>query len=276
MRRALLFIYPSSHKKGYVVAVVLSVNIQSAGYGQKPVLSQIHFELPAGRILALVGPNGCGKTTLIRAISGVLPQVTGTIYVNGTDLMAVSQPQRACLVSVVPQSTFIPPSLRVEEVVKMGRTPFLNWIGKATQEDLDIVSEAMKKTDVARFEGHYCSELSAGERQRVILARALAQDTPVLLMDEPTSHLDLRYQIEFLDLTLGLAANANKTVMVALHDLNLAARFGDEVLAMKEGKVVNHGSTSAVLTPEIIETIYGLPVSVLPASGKQQRIIIPK
>jgi iron complex transport system ATP-binding protein len=256
--------------------MLLRVNLQSAGYGGNKILDGICFELPEGRILALIGPNGCGKTTLIRAISGTLPDMRGEIHINGTDLAAANQMDRARLVAVVPQSTHIPPAFLVEDVVIMGRTPFLNWAGKTTEADQAIAKDAMKKTDILRFQGRYCGDLSAGERQRVILARALVQDTPVLLMDEPTSHLDLRYQIEFLELTMKLAVEANKTVMVALHDLNLAARFGDEVLAMKDGRVVMQGKARKVLNSKTIGEIYGLPVSVFEAPGKTQLVILPE
>ncbi len=255
--------------------MLLRVDLQSAGYAGKDVLHDIRFELPEGRILALIGPNGCGKTTLIRAISGVLPAMQGEIHINGTHLTTASQEERARLVAVVPQSTHIPPAFLVEDVVRMGRTPFIDWMGRASGRDEEIAREAMAKTDVARFAGRFCGELSSGERQRVTLARALAQDTPVLLMDEPTSHLDLRYQIEFLELTMELATEANKTVMVALHDLNLAARFGDEVLAMKDGLIAAKGKTEEILKPEIIEHIYGLEVEIIRTPGKRRILISP-
>lgn len=157
----------------------------------------------------------------------------------------------------------------------MGRTPHLNWLGKTSPADEEIAEDAMRKTDVLRFQERACGDLSAGERQRVILARALAQDTPVLLMDEPTSHLDLRYQVEFLDLSARLAAEQKKTVLVALHDLNLAARFGDEVLAMKEGRALAHGKTKEILNPQTIEEIYGLPVTLVNIPGSQKTFVIP-
>ena len=232
--------------------MLLRVNLISAGYSGKSILRDIRFELPAGRILALIGPNGSGKTTLIRALSGVLPVVDAEVHINGTDLTRSNQQERARLLAVVPQSTYIPPTFTVEEVVMMGRTPYINWLGSTSQKDSEITEKVMALTDTARFKGRMSGELSAGERQRVILARALAQDTPVLLMDEPTSHLDLRYQIEFLELSVKLAKEQNKTVLIALHDLNLAARFGDEVLAMKDGTVAALGKTGDVLNQPLL------------------------
>ena len=256
-------------------ALLMRTAIQSAGYTAEPVLRDIHFELPPGRVMAVIGPNGCGKTTLIRAISGVLPIVQGECHINGTDLLKSDEAARARLLAVVPQSTYIPPAFTVEEVVLMGRTPHLNWLGTLSARDTDIAHEAMRLTDVENFSGRWCSQLSAGERQRVILARALAQNTPVLMMDEPTSHLDLRYQIEFMEITRKLASQQEKTILIALHDLNLAARFGDTVMAMKDGRVAASGSPAQVLTPERIQDIYGLPVEVFQSPGKQGTIILP-
>jgi iron complex transport system ATP-binding protein len=253
----------------------LKVDIQKAGYSGKTVLRDIRFELPAGRIMALIGPNGSGKTTLIRALSGVLPVVEGELHVNGTDLAVASQQERARLLAVVPQSTRIPPTFTVSEVVRMGRTPYISWLGRTSQNDEGIIENAMQLTDVVQFKDRLCGELSAGERQRVILARALTQDTPVLLMDEPTSHLDLRYQIEFLELAVSLAYEQKKTVLIALHDLNLAARFGDEVLAMKDGTIAALGKVEEVLNPVVIESIYGLQVEVFKSPDRQRTVVVP-
>jgi iron complex transport system ATP-binding protein len=255
--------------------MLMRTAIQNAGYTHHPILKDIHFELPPGRILAVIGPNGCGKTTLIRAISGVLPLIQGDCHINGTNLLTTDETTRARLLAIVPQSTHIPPTFRVEEVVLMGRTPYLNWIGSTSAKDIEIAREAMRLTDVEAFTGRWCGELSAGERQRVILARALAQSTPVLMMDEPTSHLDLRYQIEFLEITRKLARQQGKTILIALHDLNLASRFGDIIMAMKNGQAVAYGTAKDVLQPEIIRDIYGLPVEVFQSPGSRQTIIFP-
>jgi len=255
--------------------MLLQTDIHQAGYDQRIIISDIRFALPAGRILAVIGPNGSGKTTLIRALSGVLPVVQGSVHINGTNLLDTNEMERARLLAVVPQSTHIPPAFSVEEVVMLGRTPYLNWLGRSSQADEEAAEEAMRLTDVARFKGQACGALSAGECQRVILARALAQDTPMLLMDEPTSHLDLRYQIEFLQLAVGLAEQQDKTVLIALHDLNLAARFGDNVMAMKEGRLAAYGKAEDILTTENIRLIYELPVDVFPSPNGQQLVIIP-
>ena len=253
----------------------LRVSIDRAGYDHSATISDIHFNLQEGRLLAVIGPNGSGKTTLIRAISQVLPYVTGQLHINGTDLFQISENTRAQLIAVVPQSTYVPPSFLVREVVLMGRTPYMNWNGKASREDEDFVNKAMEQTDVEKFKDQLCGELSAGERQRVILARALAQNTPVLLMDEPTSHLDLRYQIEFLELTRTLSLNDGKTVLVAMHDLNLAARFSDLILAMENGKTAAFGSVEEILQADILSTIYGLPIDVLRSPENKHMLITP-
>ncbi len=253
----------------------LRVSINKAGYGQSATIKNIHFTLREGQLLAVIGPNGSGKTTLIRAISQVLPYDDGQYHINGTNLKEANENNRARLMAVVPQSTYVPPSFRVREVVLMGRTPYMNWNGKASREDKEFVQEAMKQTDVERFKDQLCGELSAGERQRVILARALAQNTPVLLMDEPTSHLDLRYQIEFLELTRTLGLNYGKTVLVAMHDLNLAARFGDLILAMENGRTAAFGTVEEILQASILSSIYGLPIDVLRTPKNEHILITP-
>ena len=255
--------------------MLLRTDIYQAGYAHNSTIGGIRFELPAGRILAVIGPNGSGKTTLIRALSGVLPFIDGQVHVNGTDLLQVGENERARLLAVVPQSTHIPPSFSVQETVMMGRTPYLGWMGRSSKSDELAVEQAMRLADVMKYRDQPCGELSAGERQRVILARALAQDTPVLLMDEPTSHLDLRYQIEFLQVAVSLACEHGKTVLIALHDLNLAARFGDIVMALKAGEMAALGTAKEILTPQKIYQIYGLQVQVFPTPDGRQTVIVP-
>ena len=253
----------------------LRVSIEKAGYNRSAVISDIHFDLQEGQLLAVIGPNGSGKTTLIRAISQVLTIIQGQFHFNGTDLSQINENNRAQLLAVVPQSTYVPPSFLVREVVLMGRTPYMSWNGKASQEDMKIASEAMEQTDVEKFKDQLCGELSAGERQRVILARALSQKTPVLLMDEPTSHLDLRYQIEFYELTKALSLNGGKTVLVAMHDLNLAARFGDLILVMDSGRTAAFGTAEQILQSETLSTIYDLPIDVHQIPEKEHKLITP-
>jgi iron complex transport system ATP-binding protein len=258
------------------VSMQLNVAIKNAGYTSSSIIHDIQFTLGKGQLLAVIGPNGSGKTTLVRAISQVLPFLDADIQINGTNLMQTNENNRSRLIAVVPQSTFVPPQFLVEEVVLMGRTPYMNWSGKATQDDLVKVHKAMQQTAVEKFKHRVCGELSAGERQRVILARALAQDTPVLLMDEPTSHLDLRYKIEFLELTKTLSKEQGKIVLVAMHDLNLAARFGDQFLAMKDGTTNTFGKAHDILTSENLSRIYDLAVQVIKSRDGVQTIIIPK
>jgi iron complex transport system ATP-binding protein len=256
--------------------MLLRVSIESAGYSPSATIHHIQFDLGEGQLLVVIGPNGSGKTTLVRAISQVLPFIDAQIHINGTNLMQTDENDRSRLIAVVPQSTYIPPHFLVEEIVLMGRTPYMNWSGKAKQDDMDIVRKAMSQTDVEKYRHCVCGELSAGERQRVILARALAQDTPVLLMDEPTSHLDLRYQIEFFELTKTLNQKNGKIVLVAMHDLNLAARFGDMFLAMKNGTTEAFGILRDVLLPEKLSEIYGLAVRVIKLPDGSRTVVIPQ
>ncbi|MCD6356450.1 MAG: ABC transporter ATP-binding protein [Anaerolineaceae bacterium] len=255
--------------------MLLRVNIENAGYDLSGTIWNIQFELQQGQLLAIIGPNGSGKTTLIRAISQVLPNINGQFHINGTDLANVNEADRARMMAVVPQSTYVPPSFIVQEVVMMGRTPYMNWLGRASHKDKAVVEKVMAQTDITGFRDRLCGELSAGERQRVILARALAQQTPLLLMDEPTAHLDLRYQIEFLKMVKKLSNDENKTVLIAMHNLNLAARFGDFALAMKEGKAAAYGQLNKIMRPQMLSDIYGLPIEVHYFNSKRSPFITP-
>lgn len=255
--------------------MLLKVAIKQAGYNHPGVIRNINFDLHAGQLLVIIGPNGSGKTTLIRSISQVLPINESNIFVNGNNLTEFDETERARKIAVVPQSTYVPPSFFVEEVVMMGRTPYMNWMGQASQKDKKIVKKVMKQTDIYQLRDRLCGELSAGERQRIILARALAQDTPVLLMDEPTSHLDLRYQFEFLEMTKSLSKESQKTILIAMHDLNLAARFGDLVLALKGGNTVAFGELDKVIQSENLTKIYEFPLEVHQFDNQDPKFIIP-
>ena len=254
---------------------MLNVDNIETGYNNRIVLHGVSFNLQPGELLAVIGPNGSGKSTLIRALSGVLPLHTGSIRVDGRDIGQIPDQDRAQLIAVVPQARNLPSAFTAREVVALGRTPHLNWLGQLSQSDNALIDEAMQQTDTAGFADSLANELSGGEQQRLLLARALVQQTPVLLMDEPTTHLDLQFQYGLMKHIHALAhpldpANAPRAVLVALHDLNLAYTCADKVALLVRGKITHFGSPEEVLRPEILSEVYNVPMVQLkdPHNGK--------
>lgn len=255
---------------------MLEVNSISAGYGSQPIIREVSFRLAEGTVLALIGPNGSGKTTLIRAVSGVLPLQTGHVRVYGGDINRMHPQQRARLISVVPQARSIPAAFTAEEVVAMGRTPHLNWLGKISTYDQEVIDESLEKMDLLDLRTRTVDELSGGEQQRLLLARSLAQESPLLLMDEPTTHLDLQYQVNLMQRVYRLAHPRKedldggmqpRTVVITLHDLNLISRYADLVGLLIGGKLAALGKPGEVLRSDILSHAYQLPLQVLKERG---------
>ena len=234
----------------------------SVGYDRRRVLRGVDFCVRSGEIVAVVGPNGVGKSTLIKAASGILPPMEGRILVAGQTLDALSPAQRARRIAVVPQASQAPESFRVEDVVLMGRTGYLGWLGQEGPTDRQIACEVMQHTQTLHVADRRMGELSGGEQQRVMVARALAQTPTVLLLDEPTAHLDLRHQDEILQLVRSLVEDRGLAVMITLHDLNLVGRFSDRVALLSNGTVRNIGFPADVLTPEELALVYGIHIHV--------------
>ena len=240
-----------------------------AGYGERQVIKGLNLSVEHGSVTALAGPNGVGKSTLLRLLSGSLRPSSGTTHVAGVDVATLSVRERAKTVAVVPQNVELPPGTAALEVVLMGRNPhmrLLSWEGEA---DVHIAIEAMGMTDTEDLLDRRVDELSGGERQRIAIAMALAQQTPVLLLDEPTANLDLAYQPAVMTLMRELASTG-KTVVVAVHDLTLAGQFCDEVALMGGGVMQVVGRPEEVLTEVNIRKAYGADVTVLthPSTGK--------
>ncbi|MBK6792646.1 MAG: heme ABC transporter ATP-binding protein [Anaerolineales bacterium] len=253
---------------------MLKIQNLSASYHGHQVLHDVSFEVHHGEVLALIGPNGAGKSTIIRAVSGVIPS-TGSVHTNGNDFHALDPMQRARYVAVVPQAISLPPAFSVWETVLMGRTPYLGFLGNASAHDEELTRQALSRVNALSFTDRRVSELSGGEAQRILLARALCQSTPILLLDEPTSHLDLQYQVSLLELIRDLAHKEKLAVLIALHDLNLAARYADRVALLVGGKLDAVGTPRAVLTPEKISNAYCLPVQVVEHPFEDSPLVLP-
>ncbi len=242
---------------------MLKIENLSVAYGPRPVLHNVSLDVQGGEALALIGPNGAGKSTLIRAVSGVIPALSGRVRTNGDDFHELTPMQRARYLAVVPQAVSLPPAFTVWETVLLGRTPYLGFIGQPSKSDEDSARRALERVNAGNLADRRVGELSGGEQQRILLARALCQSTPILLLDEPTAHLDLQYQISLLDLVSELAHEDKLAVLFALHDLNLAARYADRIALMVAGEIQIVGSPAEVLQAELIERAYCLPVRVV-------------
>lgn len=254
---------------------MLQIQSLFVSYNGHDILSDVNLSIVPGQILGLIGPNGAGKSTLIRSISGVLPPRSGKIFVDGKDLTRLTSMQRARYLSVVPQAREMPGAFDVYQTVLLGRTPFLGWLGRASQRDHRLVERALEATCLDHLARRRLGTLSGGEQQRVLLARALAQDTPILLLDEPTTHLDLEHQSAILGLLRGLADEKHLAVLLVLHDLNLAALYSDQIAVVWNGGIRYEGSPSQVLTSENLSTVYHVPVQVITHPQYGTPLILP-
>jgi len=255
---------------------MLRVENLSVAYAERQVLKDVSLDVQNGEVLALIGPNGAGKSTLMRAVSGVIPLQGGRLRTDGLDLAALPSLQRARHLAVVPQAAALPPAFTVWETVLMGRTPYLNFLGQVSRQDEEISRNALARVDALGLAERRIGELSGGEQQRVLLARALAQSTPILLLDEPTAHLDLQYQVSLLELVRGLAQRDDTAVLIAMHDLNLAARYADRLALLSEGSIKAMGTPRQVLRPDLISKVYHLPVQVVPHPFLDTLLVLPE
>ena len=254
---------PNQNQSGASGPPILRVAGISAGYGEKAVLRHMEFTLCAGECAALLGPNGSGKTTLLRAISGVLAPQAGSIELMGRPLTALQPRERARMVAVVPQRGQLPQGLTARQMALLGRYPHLSWLGCYGRRDYAAVDEALEACGAAMLAPRRLAELSGGELQRVLLARALAQESPLLLLDELASGLDMARMAGLFDL-LERRRAAGACVLMAVHDCNLAAIYATRLLGLKAGKLVFDGPVDAVFTEEKLSALYDIPIGVLP------------
>ncbi|CAB0527961.1 ABC transporter ATP-binding protein [Corynebacterium diphtheriae] len=241
----------------------------SSGYGVDPIVKDVTLSFESGKITSIVGPNGCGKSTFLRTLARLIRPTAGSVELDGKPLGAYSSRELAKRLGLLPQTPVAPDGITVADLVGRGRTPYQGILGRWTASDYDIVAEAMASTQVAELADRSIEELSGGQRQRVWIAMALAQQTDVLLLDEPTTYLDLKHQLEVLDLLTDLNQRRGTTIIMVLHDLNLAARYSDNLVAMRDGRLHSVGRPVDVLTQDLTREAFDLESLVItdPVSG---------
>ncbi|MBS2548664.1 ABC transporter ATP-binding protein [Catenulispora sp. NL8] len=252
----------------------LSARKLTVGYQGKPVIEELDVHIPDGSFTVIVGANGCGKSTLLRTLARVLSPIRGQVFLDGEPIHALSPKQVARRLGLLPQGPVAPDGITVLDLVARGRHPHQNLLSRWSEADERAVRDAMAATDTAELADAYVDELSGGQRQRVWLAMALAQETGILLLDEPTTFLDLAHQVEVLNLCARLHA-AGRTLVAVLHDLNLACRYADHLIAMRDGAIAAVGRPGEVVTPELIEDVFGLPCRVIDDPETGTPLVIP-
>ncbi|MFI1863955.1 ABC transporter ATP-binding protein [Streptomyces jumonjinensis] len=243
--------------------VRLVANGLDVGHAGRPVLKQVDLELRSGAITVLVGPNGCGKSTLLRTVAGLLPPIGGEVTIDGEPLGRLARRTLSQRLAFLPQTSHAPAGVTVRELVRHGRYAHRGALARHTGEDAESIEWALDVTDAAPLSDRRLDELSGGERQRAWLAMVLAQRAGVLLLDEPTTYLDMRHQFEVLDVVRRLAREHGIACGVVLHDLMQAAAYADEVVVVAEGGITASGTPEEVLTPDVIDRAFGLRVNVV-------------
>jgi len=248
----------------------------SIGYEDFAVIADLSVDVLDGRVTAIVGPNACGKSTLLRGFARLLKPSNGQVILDGHDIGSLHTKEVARRLGLLPQTSIAPEGITVADLVSRGRFPHQKVLRQWSRDDDAAVDEAMRCTGVTELAGRLVDELSGGQRQRVWVAMVLAQQTPLVLLDEPTTYLDIAHQVELLDLFAVLNREQNRTVVAVLHDLNHACRYADQIIAMKTGSIVAQGNPNAVITEELVEAVYGLKCQIIDDPQTGTPLVVPR
>lgn len=232
-------------------------------YEDTVIVKELNMDIPKGCVTSIIGANGCGKSTILKAIGRILKPQKGVVYLSGEDISKLPTKEIAKKMAILPQTPTAPSGLTVSELVAYGRFPHQKGFGNLTEEDKKVVKWALAATKLGEFEKREVDTLSGGQRQRVWIAMALAQQTDLILLDEPTTYLDLAHQLEVLKLLYELNRNQKCTIIMVLHDLNLAARFSDYIIAIQKGAIIKHGTPEEVMTPEVLRKTFNIDADVV-------------
>ncbi|MDC9824339.1 ABC transporter ATP-binding protein [Devosia sp. ZB163] len=253
----------------------LSAADLTLGYADRTIVEKLSIAIPPARFTVIVGANACGKSTLLRGLARLLTPRAGTVYLDGRAIHQMPTKEVATLLGVLPQTPVAPDGITVADLVGRGRYPHQGWFRQWVAADDAAVANALQATDTLDLAGRAVDELSGGQRQRVWIAMALAQETELLLLDEPTTFLDINHQVEVLDLLTDLVHERGRTVVAVLHDLNLACRYADHIVAMRDGKVAASGTPPEVVTPELVKSVFGMDAEVVSDPVSHTPMIVP-
>jgi iron complex transport system ATP-binding protein len=247
-----------------------------AGYTASPIVKGVDLTVPSGRISVIIGANACGKSTLLKTLARLISPQSGGVVLDGQSIGSIPTKQLARTLGLLPQSPIAPEGIAVADLVGRGRHPHQKLFRTWSAEDDAAVAEALETTGIADLADRAVDELSGGQRQRVWIAMALAQETGVLLLDEPTTYLDVAHQIEVLDLLTDLNRSKGTTIVMVLHDMNMAARYADHIFAMRAGQLIAGGAPTEVITSELISEVFGLDATVIPDPVSGAPMVLPR
>ncbi|OLR93113.1 cobalamin/Fe3+-siderophore ABC transporter ATP-binding protein [Actinokineospora bangkokensis] len=256
------------------VADLRAANLRLA-YDDRVIVDDLDVAIPAGRITVIVGANACGKSTLLRALARLLKPRAGAVHLDGRSVHALPTREVAKALGILPQSPTAPAGMTVVDLVTRGRSPHQTWWRQWSTGDEQAVADALRATAMTDLADRPVDELSGGQRQRAWIAMAVAQHTPVLLLDEPTTYLDLAHQIDVLDLVVDLNRHQGRTVVMVLHDLNQACRYADHVIAMKSGRIAAEGAPEDIITPTLVHDVFGVTCQITPDPLTGTPMVIP-
>lgn len=245
------------------------------GYGDRVIVAGLDVEIPTGVITTVIGPNGCGKSTMLRALGRLLKPRAGTVLLDGKAISTMRTKEVARTLGMLPQSPVAPEGLTVSDLVARGRHPHQSWIRQWSSDDEGEVARALALTGVADLADRPVDQLSGGQRQRAWISMALAQGTDILLLDEPTTYLDLSHSVEVLDLVDRMHEEMGRTVIMVLHDLNLAVRYSDHLIVMSQGRIVASGKPQDVISSELLDEVFGLEAAVIDDPVSDRPLIVP-
>ena len=248
----------------------------SAGYEEKLILKDLNITVPAGKFSVIIGPNGCGKSTLLKSFARLLKPQNGSVLLDGKSICDLPTQQLAKEIGLLPQSPVVPAGITVADLVARGRFPYQNLFGQLKKSDYEAISCAMEAMGIADLADKSVDSLSGGQRQRVWIALVLAQDTDILLLDEPTTYLDIAYQVEILDCLSKLNHMKKTTIVAILHDINLSIRYADHIFAMKKGKLIAEGNPKDIITTDLMREVYGMDSDILTDPSTGDPYVIPR